>query len=467
MLPVIAIVGRSNVGKSTFFNRLTGSKDALVADYAGLTRDRIYGYIDYQSFKAILIDTGGLVYDHGDLSEVIQDQTQLAIGEADVVLFLVDSREGLVANDQEIARQLRRTNKPLILVVNKTEGLDKEASAAEFYELGLGEPNCVSALRGDHCEALSAKVFSLIKPETDEANYIELPEENTSIALIGRPNVGKSTLVNSLLKEDRLLTQDQPGTTRDTIHIDFKYKSRDLTLIDTAGIRRRKNISQTVEKFSIVKALHAIELADSVIVVIDGTEGITVHDASLIGLVIQNERALAVAINKCDQLNESQMQDLQRSIDRKLRFVNFIDIHHISALSGTNIGATLSSAIKAADVALKSIPTSELSQFIEYLVETNPPPAIQGRRIKLKYAHQGGSQPPIFIIYGNQTHKLPKSYERFLINQIRQNFKFWGTPIRLEFKNSNNPFSDKKNKLSPRQWRKRKRIIRMSKKKKS
>ena len=200
---------------------------------------------------------------------------------------------------------------------------------------------------------------------------------------------------------------------------------------------------------------------------IDGTESITDQDATLIGLVIPNERALTVAINKCDQLNESQMQDLQRSIDRKLRFVNFLDIHHVSALNGTNIGAALSSAIKAADVALKSISTPELSQFIEHLVETNPPPAIQGRRIKLKYAHQGGSQPPIFIIYGNQTHKLPKSYERFLINQIRQNFKFWGTPIRLEFKNSNNPFSDKKNKLSPRQWRKRKRIIRMSKKKKS
>ena len=467
MLPIIAIIGRPNVGKSTFFNRLTGTKDALVADFSGLTRDRIYGHMSHQSLEAIMIDTGGLVHDHGDLSVVIQEQTKLAIEESDLILFLVDARQGLLSSDQEIARQLRKENKPIILVVNKTEGINREESAAEFFALGLGEPNCVSALRGDYCDPLKEQIFELLQPNIDAVCRVELPESTTSIALIGRPNVGKSTFINSLLKEDRLLTQSQPGTTRDTIHVDFKYHARELTLIDTAGIRRRKNIHQTVEKFSIVKALQAIELSDSVIVLIDGVEGITDQDASLIGLVLQNERALTIAVNKSDALDEDQLEALKRNIDRKLRFVNFVDINNVSARENENLDAVLSSAINAADVALQSVPTKEVSKLIEHLVLTNPPPSIQGRRIKLKYAHQGGSQPPIFIIYGNQTDKLRKSYQRFLANQLRKHFGFWGTPIRLEFRNSSNPYSEKKNKLSTRQWRKRKRIIRLRKKRKS
>ena len=283
--------------------------------------------------------------------------------------------------------------------------------------------------------------------------------------MIGRPNVGKSTFINSILKEDRLLTQNQPGTTRDTIHVDFQYQSRDLILIDTAGIRRRKNIRQKVEKFSIVKALQAIELSDSVIVLIDGVEGITDQDSSLIGLVLKNERALTIAVNKSDALDDDQLQVLKRNIDRKLRFINFVDINNVSALENKNLDPVLSSAINAADAASLSVPTKEISKLIENLILSNPPPSIQGRRIKLKYAHQGGSQPPIFIVYGNQTNKIPESYKRFLINQIRKKFRFWGTPIRLEFRNSINPYADKKYKLSLRQWRKRKRIIRLRKKK--
>jgi len=465
MLPIIAIVGRPNVGKSTFFNRLTGTKDALVADFSGLTRDRIYGHMSHQSLEAIMIDTGGLVHDHGDLSEVIQEQTKLAIEESDLILFLVDARQGLIGNDQEIARQLRKKNKPLILVVNKTEGFNREESASEFFSLGLGEPQCVSALRGDYCDDLKERIFELLQLKVNEVNRIELPETTTSIALIGRPNVGKSTFINSILKENRLLTQNQPGTTRDTIHVDFQHHSRDLTLIDTAGIRRRKNIHQKVEKFSIVKALQAIELSDAVIVLIDGIEGITDQDASLIGLVLQNERALTIAVNKSDVLDEDQLETLKRNIDRKLRFVNFVDINNVSALENENLDAVLLSAINAADAACLSVPTKQVSKLIENLILSNPPPSIQGRRIKLKYAHQGGSQPPIFIVYGNQTDKIPKSYKRFLINQLRKKFGFWGTPIRLEFRNSTNPYAEKKNKLSLRQWRKRKRIIRLRKKK--
>jgi GTP-binding protein len=465
MLPIIAIVGRPNVGKSTFFNRLTGTRDALVADFSGLTRDRIYGHMSHQSIEAIMIDTGGLVHDHGDLSEVIQGQTKLAIEESDLILFLVDAKKGLIGNDEEIARRLRKENKPIILVVNKAEGVNREESASDFFSLGLGEPQCVSALRGDNCEGIKERIFELLQLKIDAVNRIELPETSTSIALIGRPNVGKSTFINSIIREDRLLTQNQPGTTRDTIHVDFQYQSRDLVLIDTAGIRRRKNIRQNVEKFSIVKALQAIELSDSVIVLIDGVEGITDQDSSLIGLVLKNERALTIAVNKSDALDEDQLQVLKRNIDRKLRFVNFVDINNVSALENKNLDPVLSSAIDAADAACLSVPTKEISKLIESLILSNPPPSIQGRRIKLKYAHQGGSQPPIFIVYGNQTNKIPESYRRFLINQIRKKFGFWGTPIRLEFRNSTNPYAEKKNKLSLRQWRKRKRIIRLRKKK--
>ena len=465
MLPIIAIVGRPNVGKSTFFNRLTGTRDALVADVSGLTRDRIYGHMSYKSLEAIMIDTGGLIHDHGDLSEVIQEQTKLAIEESNLILFLVDARQGLISNDQEIARQLRKENKPMIVVVNKTEGFNREESASEFFSLGLGEPQCVSALRGDYCDDLKERIFELLQLKINEVNCIELPEKTTSIALIGRPNVGKSTFINSILNEDRLLTQNQPGTTRDSIHVDCQYHSRDLTLIDTAGIRRRKNIYQKVEKFSIVKALQAIELSDSVIILIDGAEGITDQDVSLIGLVLQNERALTIAVNKSDILDEEQLQVLKRNLDRKLRFVNFVDINNVSALQNENLDVVLSSAINAADAACLSVPTKQVSKLIENLILFNPPPSIQGRRIKLKYAHQGGSQPPIFIVYGNQTDKISNSYKRFIINQLRKKFGFWGTPIRLEFRNSNNPYTEKKNKLSLRQWRKRKRIIRQRNKK--
>ena len=466
MLPVIAIVGRPNVGKSTLFNRLSGTKDALVADFEGLTRDRIYGYLKSERFQSILIDTGGLVHDHGDLSNVIQEQTLLAIQESDLILFVVDGREGLVSNDLEIARSLRKENKPIIVVVNKTEGIPEDAIDTDFLKFGFKEIIKVSAIRGDQCEALIEKAVLFLDEDLAENEFLELPDETTSIALIGRPNVGKSTFINSLIKENRLLTQNKPGTTRDTIYVDFKYKQRELVLIDTAGIRRRKNIDLDIEKFSIVKALQAVELSDSVIVLIDGMEGITDQDLSLIGLVLKNERALTIAVNKLDALTEYQMENIDKQIRCKLKFVNFVDVNNVSALTKENITLVLKSAIDAADVSLKTVPTSKITKLIEDMVESDPPPYNQGRRIKLKYAHQAGSQPPMFIIYGTQTKKLRDNYKKFLENRIRDYFSFWGSPIRLIFKDSSNPYAEKKNKLNFRQWKKRKRIIRLRKKNK-
>jgi len=466
MLPVIAIVGRPNVGKSTLFNRLSGTRDALVADFEGLTRDRIYGYLSNDRFQSILIDTGGLVHDHGDLSNVIQEQTLLAIQESDLILFVVDGREGLVSNDLEIARTLRKENKPIIVVINKTEGLPEDSIDTDFLKFGFREIMKVSAIRGDQCDALTKKIACFLDEAFEENELLELPDETTSIALIGRPNVGKSTFINSLIRENRLLTQNKPGTTRDSIYVDFKYKNRELVLIDTAGIRRRKNINLDIEKFSIVKALQAVELSDSVIVLIDGLEGITDQDLSLIGLVLKNERALTIAVNKLDALTDEQIENIERQIRRKLKFVNFVDINNVSALTKENITLVLKSAIDAADISLKTIPTSQLSKLIEDMVESDPPPYNQGRRIKLKYAHQAGSQPPMFIIYGTQTKKLRANYKKFIENRIRNYFSFWGTPIRLIFKDSSNPYAEKKNKLSFRQWKKRKRIIRLRKKKK-
>jgi len=379
---------------------------------------------------------------------------------------VVDGREGLVSNDLEIARSLRKENKPIFVVINKTEGIPEDAIDTDFLKFGFKEIIKVSAIRGDQCEALSEKIALFLDEDLAENEFLELPDETTSIALIGRPNVGKSTFINSLIKENRLLTQNKPGTTRDSIYVDFKYKQRELVLIDTAGIRRRKNIDLDIEKFSIVKALQAVELSDSVIVLIDGMEGITDQDLSLIGLVLKNERALTIAINKLDALTEYQMENIEKQIRRKLKFVNFVDVNNVSALTKENITLVLKSAIDAADVSLKTVPTSKLSKLIEDMVESDPPPYNQGRRIKLKYAHQAGSQPPMFIIYGTQTKKLRDNYKKFLENRIRDYFSFWGSPIRLIFKDSSNPYAEKKNKLNFRQWKKRKRIIRLRKKNK-
>ena len=464
MLPVVAIVGRPNVGKSSLFNQLTQTNDALVADFHGLTRDRIYGHLHTDKSDIILIDTGGLDHDHGYLSQVIKEQTDLAIEESDLIVMIVDGREGLTNSDQEIAQALRKKNKSVLLAVNKTEGMNSQTMAADFYSLGFKAMLSISALRGDHCQELISRILEILGMNQADSGYQELPEEKISIALIGRPNVGKSTFINGLLKEERLLTENQPGTTRDTIHIDYQFGNQDLILIDTAGIRRKKKVGETIEKFSIVKALQALDLSDAVIVMIDGDEGITDQDLSLIGLVVNSGRAFIITINKYDLLDEAAKEMVDRQIKRKLKFAAYVDVQFISALKRRHLKQTMNGVLAAAKNAMRTVPTSELSSLIEKLMETDPPPYVQGRRIKLKYAHQGGIQPPTFIIYGNQTKKLRDNYKKFIESRIRSYFSFMGTPIQLFFKDSKNPFSDRKNKLSHRQWKKRRRVIRLRKK---
>ncbi len=464
MLPVVAIVGRPNVGKSSLFNQLTQTNDALVADFHGLTRDRIYGHLRTDKSDIILIDTGGLDHDHGDLSQVIKEQTDLAIEESDLIIMIVDGREGLTNSDQEIAQALRKKNKSVLVAINKTEGMNSQTMAADFYSLGFKAMLSISALRGDHCEELISRILEILGMNQADSGYQEIPEEKISIALIGRPNVGKSTFINGLLKEERLLTENQPGTTRDSIHIDYQFGNQDLILIDTAGIRRKKKVGEAIEKFSIVKALQALDLSDAVIVMIDGDEGITDQDLSLIGLVLNSGRAFIITINKYDLLDEAAKEMVDRQIKRKLKFAAYVDVQFISALKRKHLKQTMNGVLAAAKNAMRTVPTSELSSLIERLMETDPPPYIQGRRIKLKYAHQGGIQPPTFIIYGNQTKKLRDNYKKFIERQIRSYFSFMGTPIQLFFKDSKNPFSDRKNKLSHRQWKKRRRVIRLRKK---
>ena len=466
MLPIVAIVGRPNVGKSTLFNQLTGTSAALVADIEGLTRDRIYGHIQSEKNDLIVIDTGGLDFDHGDLSQTIQEQTETAIEEADLVCFVVDGREGLSNSDREVALDLRKKDKETILVVNKVEGMSSEGLEADFHSLGFKEMVSISAKRGDNCADLIGLIEQKIDQPDIDSTARELDENEMSIALIGRPNVGKSTFINSFIKEERVLTQNRPGTTRDSIFIDFNYRDISLVLIDTAGIRRKKKVDETIEKFSVVKALQAIDLSDSVIVIIDALEGITDQDLSLIGLVINSGRAFCIAMNKYDLLDDEQKEYLDRQIKRRLKFASFIETVEISALKSIQLEKTIDTAIESAKSSMQDVPTSKISALIEKLTETKPPPYVQGRRIKLKYATQVNHQPPTFIIYGTQTSKLRDNYKRFLESQIRKAFQFKGTPIKLIFKDGDNPFAGKRNKLTTRQWKKRRRIIRIRKKKK-
>ena len=466
MLPIVAIVGRPNVGKSTLFNQLTGTSAALVADIEGLTRDRIYGHIQSEKNDLIVIDTGGLDFDHGDLSQTIQEQTETAIEEADLVCFVVDGREGLSNSDREVALDLRKKDKETILVVNKVEGMSSEGLEADFHSLGFKEMVSISAKRGDNCADLIGLIEQKIDQPDIDSTARELDENEMSIALIGRPNVGKSTFINSFIKEERVLTQNRPGTTRDSIFIDFNYRDTSLVLIDTAGIRRKKKVDETIEKFSVVKALQAIDLSDSVIVIIDALEGITDQDLSLIGLVINSGRAFCIAMNKYDLLDDEQKEYLDRQIKRRLKFASFIETVEISALKSIQLEKTIDTAIESAKSSIQDVPTSKISALIEKLTETKPPPYVQGRRIKLKYATQVNHQPPTFIIYGTQTSKLRDNYKRFLESQIRKAFQFKGTPIKLIFKDGDNPFAGKRNKLTTRQWKKRRRIIRIRKKKK-
>lgn len=451
--PVLALVGRPNVGKSTLFNRLTKTRDALVADLPGLTRDRKYGEGKLGGSKYIVVDTGGLNDDPEAIDTAMASQSWQAVEEADEVLFLVDARDGLLPGDQTIATRLRQTGKHIHLIVNKLDGLNEEVALGDFYQLGF---DSLFAVAAEHGRGVTSMIQQLVpvEDETDE----EDPAQGIKVAVVGRPNVGKSTLVNRILGEQRVVTFDMPGTTRDSIYLPFERDEQVYTLIDTAGVRRRGRINETIEKFSVIKTLQAIEDAHVVIMLLDASEGITEQDASLIGFVIESGRALVVAINKWDGLSEYQREKVHRELDLKLSFVNYARIHFISALHGSGVGDLFDSIQQAYRAAMSDFATPQLTRLLTDLVNTNPPPLVRGRRIKLRYAHQGGKNPPVIVIHGNQTASLPESYRRFLVNSFRKHLKLMGTPVRVEFKTSDNPYKGKRNTLTPRQIAKRKRM---------
>ncbi len=463
MLPVIALIGRPNVGKSTLFNRLTRSRDALVADYPGLTRDRQYGFGRLGQIPYLVIDTGGVAGGEVGIEEAMVEQTVRALKEADAAIIMVDGRSGLTAADQHVAELARKHAKKTWLAVNKAEGLDAAIASGEFHSLGLGEPVAVSATHGDRISALIEAVlsdFDVEPPREDEDG----DDKELRIAVVGRPNVGKSTLANRLLGEERLVVFDQPGTTRDSVAVPFERNDRKYVLIDTAGIRRRSRVSEAIEKFSIVKALQAIEQAQVVIAVLDAQEGVTEQDVSLLGLVLERGRALVIVTNKWDGLSPDLRKKVRDDLERRLPFLDFAERMTISALHGTAVGDLLPAVERAYSAAMRDLSTTDLTRELEAAVMAHAPPLVRGRRIRLRYAHQGGRNPPVIVIHGNQTDKLPEAYRRYLVNRFRKAFKLMGTPVRLAFKTSDNPYKGRRNKLTPRQERKRKRLMQRVKK---
>jgi GTP-binding protein len=464
MLPVIALIGRPNVGKSTLFNRLTRSRDALVADYPGLTRDRKYGFGKLGAVPYLVIDTGGVAGGESGIDERTVEQTVRALGEADIAIVMVDGREGVTAADEHVADLARRHATKVWLAVNKAEGLDADIAASEFHSLGIGEPHAVSAAHGDRIGALMDAVLADYEVDDEEQDAAEDDDEELRIAVIGRPNVGKSTLINRLLGEDRLVVFDQPGTTRDSVAVPFERNDRNYVLIDTAGIRRRARVHEVIEKFSIIKALQAIEQAQVVIAVLDAHEGITEQDVSLLGLVLERGRALVVVTNKWDGLTANERKHVRDELERRLPFLDFAERISISALHGTAVGDLLPAVERAYKAATRDLSTTELTRELESAVTAHPPPLVRGRRIRLRYAHQGGRNPPVIVIHGNQTERVPEAYRRYLINRFRKVFKLRGTPVRLSLKTSDNPYKGRRNKLTPRQDRRRKRLMKHVKK---
>jgi GTP-binding protein len=463
MLPVVALIGRPNVGKSTLFNLLTRSRDALVADYSGLTRDRQYGFGKLGPLPYLVIDTGGVAGGEEGINELMVDQTIRALQEADVALIMVDGRSGLTAADEHVAELARKHAQKTFLVVNKSEGLDQAIAGGEFHGLGMGEPLAVSAAHGDRINALMDLVLEGFDKVEEEEQDADDEDFELRIAVVGRPNVGKSTLINRLVGEERLVVFDQPGTTRDSVSVPFERNDRKYELIDTAGIRRRSKVHEAIEKFSIVKALQAIERAQVVISVLDAQEGITEQDVSLMGLILERGRALVVVTNKWDGLTAAQRKHIRDELDRRLPFLDFAERMTISALHGTAVGDLLPAVERAYAAATRDMSTTELTRELESAVTSHPPPLVRGRRIRLRYAHQGGRNPPVIVIHGNQTDKLPEAYRRYLINRFRKVFKLKGTPVRLSLKTSDNPYKGKRNKLTPRQEQKRKRLMKHAK----
>lgn len=453
MLPVVALVGRPNVGKSTLFNVLTRSRAALVANMPGLTRDRQYGVCRLLERPFVVVDTGGIADEQVGIAALTADQVGAAIEEADVLVLVVDARDGLVAGDHALLQRLRRTAKPLLLAVNKTDGLDDTNVRAEFARLGFHEPLLMAASHGRGTGRLVEAVGGLLPPAMPD----EVAEDGASgvrVAVVGRPNVGKSTLVNRLLGEDRVVVSDEPGTTRDAIHVPMERDGRRYTLIDTAGVRRRGRIDDMVEKFSVVKTLQAIEEANVVIVLLDAGEGVSDQDAALIGMVMDAGRALVIGANKWDGLDAYARDQCMRSLDRRLEFVPFARQVTISALHGSGIGELMKAVNRAWQSASYEFSPAELNRALEIAVGSYQPPLVRGHAPRMKYAHPGGSNPPTIVIHGSRTKHLADSYRRYLENFFRKRYKLEGTPVRLVFRDGTNPYADKG--FTPREPRRRK-----------
>ena len=461
MLPVIAIVGRPNVGKSTLFNCLTKRRDALVFDAPGVTRDRQYGEGKIGAKRYIVIDTGGIGAGGQSIDLAIAAQTKLAMQEADDIIFLVDAHTGLTTADEEIARFLRTLKKNVYLVVNKIDGIDADIACSDFYRIGLGKPLPIAAA---HSRGVSAVIETISNAFPAKEPLAATVTRGIKVAVIGKPNVGKSTLVNCLLGEERVLVHDGAGTTRDSIEIPLDRHGQHYILIDTAGIRRKGRVSETLEKFSVVKALKAIEHANVVIYVIDARENISEQDLRMLGFILDAGCSLVLAINKCDGLSKIACTKIQEEIERRLSFVSFAKHNMISALNGIGVNDLLIFVKQAYNAAMYPLTTAMLTRFLQQAVATFPPPLVRGRRIKLRFANPGGHNPPIIVVHGNQTQDLPNHYKRYLVNYFRQALKMVGTPLRLQFKTSVNPYKGRYNKLTPHQIHKRKRAKKRFKK---
>ena len=444
MKPVIALVGRPNVGKSTLFNRLTKTRDAIVADFAGLTRDRHYGNGKLGPHEYIVIDTGGFEPDAtGGIYKEMAKQTRQAVAEADVVIFVVDARAGISAQDHDIARYLRKLGKPVVLTANKSEGLPEGSQVAEFFELGLGEMLAVSASHGQGMRTLVDLALAPLKlPDPDEEGEVQDPSV-IRLAVAGRPNVGKSTLINTWLGEERLVAFDLPGTTRDAISVPFERAGQKFELIDTAGLRRKGKVFEAIEKFSVVKTLQAIEGANVALLLLDATQGVTDQDAHIAGYILESGRAVVLAINKWDAVDAYQRELLARSIETRLGFLKFAAIHHISAIKRQGLGPVWKSIVQAHASANRKMSTPVLTRLLMEAVQFQQPQRSGMFRPKLRYAHQGGMNPPIIIIHGNSLEHVTEAYKRYLEGRFRKEFDLVGTPMRIQLKSSHNPFSDK------------------------
>ena len=442
MKPTIALVGRPNVGKSTLFNRLTRSRDALVADIPGLTRDRHYGHGRLGPSPYLVVDTGGLEPEPQDpIFREMARQTLQAVDEADAVLLLVDGRAGVTVADREIAAQLRKTGRPLFLVVNKTEGLAAATAAAEFHELGLGQPHPISAAHGDGVRELMDLVLERLPAQDHEEELDARSGRWPRIAIVGRPNAGKSTLVNAIVGEERVIAFEQPGTTRDSIHVDFQRDGKSYTLIDTAGLRRRARVAEIAEKFSVIKTLQSIEDANVVILVLDAQQDISEQDAHIAGFIVETGRAVVVAVNKWESLDRARRDQVKREFARKLGFLSFAQVHYISAREAKGLGKLIKSVDLAYAAAMAKLPTPKLTRTLIAATTRQAPPRHGLFRPKLRYAHQGGSNPPVIVIHGNQLESLPDSYRRYLERCFTDAFNLWGTPVRIQLKVGANPYA--------------------------